>query len=191
MRFSENIFLICLFIFSQFFYGQTVSRGVTTERHDNKSVTFSYVNDIPGSVYVVLKFNQLTNSSSDVIKQTIKGYGGELVTLQPNNLKEHISFSYSYRTLRGDVNAKPDTTFKYILPFKNGRNIKVRELSYLGKRFGGTEPKNWQSFQFLAKPNDTVYAIRKGLVVSIKDGEKPSTDNRKEYGYKSKSNRLT
>ena len=183
-----NVFLFVLFVGSQLIFSQT--KKVVYERNDDKSVTFSYTSDIPGSVYVILKFSQLINATSRVVKETIKGYGGQLVTLQPDNSKSSIGFSYSYRTLRGNVDAKPDTAFKYVLPFKNNRSVKVRDLSYLGKRFGDSEPKNWRSFQFLAQPNDTVYAIRKGLVVSITDNAKADSDKRKEYGYRNKSNRM-
>lgn len=188
MRFKKIVCLLLL-IGIQFVEGQARTEGVLYERNDDKSIDFNYAKSTPGSIYVILKFKQLTNTTSEIIKKTISGYGGPLTTLLPNNLNESIGFSYSYRILSGNIDAKPDYNFKYILPFKTERRIKVRNLSYLGKKFGGSEPKNWRSLQFLTKPNDTVYAVRKGIVVSVKDGFKSETGV-KEYNYKNKSNYL-
>lgn len=182
--------VLLIFFIGQIGLAQIRTQGVTHQRNNDKSVTFKYTNNVPGSVYVVLKFDQLSNASSDVIKKTIQGYSGELVTLYPQNTNEGINFSYAYRTLKGNLKAKPDTAFKYVLPFKRGTSIKVRDLGYLGKRFGDAEPKNWRSFMFLVKPNDTVYAIRKGVVISVIDGEKSDSSDDMEYSFKNKTNRL-
>lgn len=182
-------FSICLVFVVLFFntcYSQTATQGVTYERNEDKSVTFSYFKETPGSVFAILKFKQLTNASSDVVKKTIKGYGGEMVTLQPIKANENIGFSYSSRSITGNIDAKPDFKFKYVLPFKKGKEVKVRKLGYLGKRLGNTYPKNWASYQFLAKLNDTVCAVRKGVVIRIKDDAKEETDTQLEYGYRNK-----
>lgn len=181
-KFLVAFFLVCL----TFGYSQVKSKGVKYDRNSDKSVTFRYENDIPGSVFVILKFSDLTNASYGTVKKTITGYLDELVTLHPNRPNENIGFSYSYRTIMGNANAKPDTTFIYALPFKDGKSVKVKNLNYLGTRFGNTEPKNWRSFQFLAQPNDTVYAVRKGMVIKIVDNN--HSDETKEYSYNSKSN---
>ncbi|TYA74601.1 peptidoglycan DD-metalloendopeptidase family protein [Seonamhaeicola marinus] len=165
------------------------AHGVSYERNDDKSVTFTYNGETSGTTYVVLKFKQLTNSTApNEIRTNVNGFSGILTTLYPTNSKEHISFSYSYRPIMGDINAKPNHNFKYVLPFKNGKEVMVRHLSFLGERMGGKKPKNWASFQFLVKPNDTVCAIRKGVVVNIIDGNAAS--NKAEYGYKNKSNSM-
>lgn len=187
----KNILFLLVLIFIQFSNSQIPKEGVVYERNDDKSIDFRYTKSTLGSIYVILKFRNLDNASSDVVKQTISGYGGSLVTLQPSNPSEGISFSYSYRIVPGDVDAKPDFDFKYILPFKKNKDIKVRNLNYLGKRFGNTEPKNWRSFQFLTQPNDTVCAIRKGLVISITNGINTDKSKTNEYGYRNKANSIT
>jgi len=169
-------------------YSQKRTRNVTFERNKDKSVTFNYDSDIPSSVLLILTFNQLTNANEDIVKKTMKGYRGEILTLHPANQDEGIGFSYSYRTILGNVKAEPNFNFKYMLPFKKGRQVKVRYLNYLGKKFGNSVPKNWKYFQFLTKPNDTVLAIRKGVVVSVTDGIK--TDKISEFNFKSKSNSI-
>lgn len=187
---SRNLIVIAgtLFFF-QIIISQTKKPGVTFKRNNDKSVTFTYTKDSPGSIFIFLKFTDLTNSTGSDIKTTINGYRSTLVTLRPVNPRDGIGFGYSYSTLVGNVKEEPDLEFKYILPFKDGKNVKVKNLSYLGKKFGNSEPKNFKVYQFLTEPNDTVFAIRKGIVVSVKDGFK--ADYEYEFSYKSESNSLT
>ncbi len=56
----------------------------------------------------------------------------------------------------------------------------------MGKRFGNSAPKNWKAIQFLTKPNEVVYASRKGIVVDIKN--EFSEESSIEYSYKRESN---
>ncbi len=194
MKFPYHLLLLILianFTYLQKAIAQQTERSISYERNDDNSITFTFNNSIPESVYVVLKFDQLSNTTAGVIKKNVSGFTSELVTLFPDNPKNRIGFtSYSYRTLTGNINAKPDMNFKYALPVKSGNEIKVRNLGYLGNRFGNTEPKNWKSFQFLTKPNDTIYAIRKGIVVKTNDGERAETREGRTYGYRNKSNSI-
>lgn len=166
---------------------QERTEGIFYERNEDHSIDFEYVKSAPGSIFVILKFKNLTNASSNTIKKTISGFGGDLTTLRPQNTSKSIGFSYSYRILNGNADALPQLDFKYILPFKNNKSIKVRNLNYLGKRFGAKAPKNWTSFQFLTTPNDTVCAIRKGIVIHVED-KYESEKSGLEYGYKNKNN---
>lgn len=185
---KEQVFILLLILCTNIGFSQTKTREITYQKNKDKSITFYYSSYNPSSVLLILTFNQLTNTSSKIIKKNITGYGGEIVTLHPIDSKQSINFSYSYRILLGNIEAKPDFNFKYILPFKKGKKIKVRNLSYLGKKFGNTAPKNWKSFQFLTKPNDTVLAIRKGIVVSVSDGIKAGKID--QFSYKSKVNSI-
>lgn len=189
MTLKKQLFILLTLFFVKLNSAQNPERSVTYERNEDKSITFNYNSGIPGSVLVILDFDQLENASSNIIKKTIRGYSGEIYTLKPINTDEGISFSYSTRMFFGNVDKKPDHKFKYILPFKNGKEVKVRNLSFLGKKFGNAAPKNWRSFQFLAKLNDTVLAVRKGIVISTSDDVE--ADKTKEYNFKSESNAIT
>ncbi len=177
------LLLLC-FIFKS--YSQNSSSEIIYQRNEDNSITFSYNSDTYGSYLIALKFNRLTNTTERIVKKTVTGYGGEICTLRPIDPTQSIGFSFNYRKIPGNLEAKPNLNFKYILPFKKGRKIKVKYLSYLGKKFGNTEPKNWKAFQFLANINDTVFAIRKGIVTKVVDGVK--ADENKKYRYKSKTN---
>lgn len=182
------LWVLITLVIAQVGYSQKKSFSITFERNDDKSVSFNYEKDYPGSVFLILEFKQLTNASSRTIKKTIKDYGGRITTLQPIDKNSGIGFSYSYRTITGNINAKPDFDFKYVLPFKENKEVKVKNLSYLGKKFGNSNPENWKYFQFLTQPNDTVCAARKGVVVKVKNGF--SANDEAEYGFKSESNSI-
>lgn len=181
--------IVLFFSLIQITNGQNKKSGVTHKRNEDKSVSFFYEKNSPGSIYIILKFSQLTNSSGDLFKSTVNGYRSSLTTLRPIDPKQGIGFSYGYTTLIGNIKAEPNLDFKYILPFKNGKNVKVNYLSYLGKKFGNSEPKNFKAFQFLTESNDTIFAIRKGIVVSVKDRFK--ADDEYELSYKSEANSIT
>lgn len=178
-------FIVFLFLL-QPLIAQDETGKIEYVRNEDNSIDFKYSTYVPGSVLIILKFKQLTNSYGRIKKRTITGYGGNICTLKPIDSQRGIGFSYNYKKFYGNVDAKPDFNFKYILPFKKGKKIKVRNLNYLGKKFGNSAPKNWRSFQFLTKPNDTILAIRKGVVVQIVNDVEAKKD--KKYDYKSNSN---
>lgn len=186
---KKLLFTIFTLLILKVSFAQRQKSKVTYKRNKDNSVTFSYSSFLPNSVFIMLNFKNLTNASDDIVKETISGYGGQITTLRPINPDNGIGFSYSTRTFIGNLEKEPDHNFKYILPIKKGNDIKVRYLSYLGKRFGNKEPENWKSFQFLTSLNDTVYAIRKGIVIRIVD--KYNNDSSKEFNYRSKSNSIT
>ena len=187
MKHISNTLVVLCFLLFNVSYSQQKPLEISYKRNDDRSIDFSFKKKNPGVTYVIVTFNILENAkNSTVYRKNIKGFSGNLLKLEPINDKKGISFSYSYRYFTGSSKAKPNEKFNYVLPFKNGSQIKVLDLNYLGKRFGNSEPKNWKSIQFLAKPNDTVYASRKGVVVEIKN--EYSEDNSSEFSYKNRAN---
>jgi len=168
-------------------YSQQKSLEITYKRNDDKTVDFYYKKINPGSTYIELKFSRLDNTSHGrIIKKTIKGTSGSLFTLNPINIKKGIGFSYKYSYKNGDYRAKVNHDFKYVLPFKNEKEVQAFDMSYLGEKFGNKPPKNWKSIQFLRRLNDTVCASRKGIVVGLKN--KFEADENNEYSYKREAN---
>ena len=183
----KRLTIYFIFIISITAYSQQKPFEVTSKRNDDNSVVINYRKSNPGSSFVVVNFKYLDNCGSPkIVRKTVKGEGGILMTLRPSNPDRSIKYSYNYKYINGDHKAKPDNMFKYTLPFENGKDIEVRNLSYVGKRFGNVEPKNWKSFQFLVNLDETVYASRKGIVVDIEDDIDSNPDQ--EYSYNSKAN---
>lgn len=168
-------------------YSQQKPLEITFKRNDDKSIDFYFQKISPGSTFIVLNFSRLENSNSKrVIQKSIKGQSGTLFKLEPVDENRGINFSYSYSHILGNAKPKVSKEFNYLLPFKNGKEVVALDLSYLGKRFGNSEPKNWKSIQFLTKPNDTVYASRKGIVVKLQNEFDEDTST--EYSYKKEAN---
>jgi len=186
---KRSLIVIFIFLLSSSIYSQGKAVEINYKRNDDKSISFSFKKKNPGSTYIIVNFNKFENAKGKpTIKKTIKGFSGNLLKLEPLDEKRGISFSFSYTYLIGTSRTKIDRDFKYVLPFKNDKEVKALDLNYVGKRFGNSSPKNWKSIQFLTKPNELVYAARKGMVVAIKNGF--SEDTKGPYSYKSEANHI-
>jgi len=182
-------FFLSISFFTLSSYCQQKPVEITFKRNDDKSIDFYFKKTSPGSTYIIVNFNRLENAKTKpIIKKTVKGFTGNLLKLEPYDDKKSINFSYTYSYILGNSKAKVESQFKYVLPFKHGKEVQVHDLNYLGEKFGNAEPKNFKSIQFLTSPNDTVYASRKGLVVEIKN--EYSEDTTTEYSYKNKANHI-
>lgn len=152
-------------------YAQDGTLTITTKTNPDKSVAFSVELTNPGTYTVILNFKDLSNSSA-VGDNTFKvRYNGQnFLTLKPNNKDQGIGYSYSYSYIRGELNPKYDKEFVYTLPYTNGKKVRVGESSFVNATyFGATTPSDWKAYRFYTSQSDTVTAIRKGTVVSIKD----------------------
>ncbi|RYF14328.1 MAG: hypothetical protein EOO42_17950, partial [Flavobacteriales bacterium] len=119
---------------------------------------------------------------------TVNGYGGSFLTLNPVNKAQGIGFSYSYRYFRGKFNPKYDANFVYLLPYENDIQAKASESTFVGATyFGNTTPADWKVYRFFTKDEETVTAVRKGVVVEIVDSFE--SDNGNSH-YTSKTNHL-
>ena len=161
---------------------------LSSKRNKDNSVSINYEKDSYGSFYVVTKFNKLTNSLDSKIAKVVNGRRGRLGCLKPMDSNKCIDYSYTYRSMRGKPNAKIDTDFTYILPFKKNTEVYVKSLAYLGTQFNEKEPENWTAYQFFTKGEKMVVAARKGLVVKVIDEFKTDTTHR--YRFKRSKNEV-
>ncbi|MFD1257485.1 hypothetical protein ACFQ3S_11820 [Mucilaginibacter terrae] len=163
---------------------------VSYKVNSNKTVDFSFTKPDPGTFTVVLAFTNLTNSyDAEQSTLTAKDYSGNLKTLTPSNKEQGIGFSYKYSYIRGKLNPKYNADFVYLLPFKKGTKVKAVESSFVNATyFGSTTPDDWKVYRFFTQAEDTVTAVRKGLVVSIKDLYETNTNA--EVAYTSQTNEL-
>lgn len=179
-----RVVLVVVFV-AQCSFLKAQSSGIKFVRNKDKSVTFSYSKNSPGSLFVVFKLTDLKNTTEGIIKTSVYGHGGQLTTLHPTYKDERIDFSYSPKTIKtflGDIDAKPDLDFKYVLPVKHAKKVELLNFNSLNTigRYG----TNKTFYQFDIESNDTVFSARKGVVVQIKHGEKLVSLNKK--GIKSK-----
>lgn len=143
---------------------------ISFERNPDKSVDFSYKKKLPGSYYLKLEFQNLNNCYQTEYVGVIKKSSGHLIKLKPIDSKQPVSFSYKYTTIRGNPNPKIDKSFNYVLPFKEGKSIKILEsTSLIEKYFNAEEDLNWKSYTVDRINADTIYSMRKGIVIEIVD----------------------
>lgn len=142
---------------------------ISYERKNDKSVQFFYKKNVPGSYSLIIEFTRLDNcNGSRIFKKEIDGYSGSLLTLEPANSDKGISFSYNLKYSFGTAKPKINNDITYVVPFKEGKSIKIMEASNIGEKyFGDGKPTDWKSFVVYSSKPDTIYSMRKGIVVKI------------------------
>lgn len=175
--FSLKANLIITFIFITFInaYSQIKVRYV---KNSDNSLSFYYDKEPIGSYTVAVKITSLTNSTAKKTPRTIKASSGQLLKLRPINEKRSISFSSFYcEFVRGSVNTNIDSSFVYLLPFKDNTTTVIKEGYYLWKYLLNRDlPKSWKSYQFI-NTQDSALAARKGIVIEIIDTYKINPSN--------------
>lgn len=183
------IIFILLFITQQGLFPQNTIT-LSSQRNTDNSYNINYLKSTPGSCYLILNFTNYENTLSPQRKFIIKNSSGLLMKLSPINRNEPVRYSYTYLYKRGIPNPKVDTSFVYLLPFKNNSILEVRYLSNLGaKYFDKVKPETWKSFQFISNKPDTVCSARKGVVVNVIDNYELDTTH--VYSFSSKRNLIT
>ncbi len=144
---------------------------VSTKNNDNRSVSLEYEKAAPGTFTMVVNFKQLTNTTSGSQQTfTISGYSGSFVTLNPSNKDQGVGVSYSYSYIRGKLKPRYNPNFVYLLPYRTGAVLRAAEVGFVGSAyFGNSTPDDWKVYRFYTKDQDTVTAVRKGMVVDVKD----------------------
>lgn len=191
MSFKSKLALLLLTSISYFSTNAQESTLKVSHRvNSDKSIDFDYEKTDPGTYTVLMKFNELSNSSTNRDLQiTAKYYSGRLTSLRPDNKDLGIGFSYSTTYIRGKLNPKYNPNFLYLLPYKKNTKVKASESYYVNSvYFGSTEPEDWKAYRFFSVNQDTVTAIRKGIVVELKDLY--DTDESGGITYTSKTNDL-
>jgi hypothetical protein len=157
--------------------------------NNDKSVSFNYKKNRPGSYFLILEFNSLNNTRANTFKRVINSPSGSLTKLKPTNPDEGIGFRYSFKYYKGNLNSKIQYDYPYILPFDKGTTNFANELysiknTYLKKDL----PKNWKSYSFEFENSEIIRAIRKGIVVEVINKFKSKSD--KVYSYYSEKNSI-
>lgn len=172
---------------------------ITSKVNQDKSIDLLYTKKNPGSYTLGLAFSNVTNTDIRDYKKVIQGYSGMLVKLRPAEINRRIEYSLWYYSIMGDLNPKADTLFKYSLPFKKGKQVKINmakkiaddffiKPSFSGKKEILTDQSDKQqnkvidstcatcnttkkkgSYIVESQMADTICSMRKGLVVKIID----------------------
>ena len=187
---NHSVLILCLFIlFSLKSFAQKDELKITYKRNSDKSIDFLYTKNSPGSLYLRLKFTKSENFDDPIFKSVIDSYSGFLFTIDPIDKNKPINFSYKFNIIRGIPNPKVDSSFAYVLPFKVGDSLTIRDSKNFREEYLKKEkPATWKAFAIYRKESDTVRSIRKGVVVNI--GNKYNSDTTVEKEFTTKANRV-
>ena len=162
---------------------------VTSVRNTDKTVDLKYQKNAPGSYTVKIKFSNLTNTFASDYEEVVQYSSGNLVTLRPENKDLDIGYSYSTSYTMGNHKPKVDSLFQYLLPFKVGKKVTIYESSNVSEKYFGSEKiETWKSYNVTSKTADSIFAMRKGIVVDLKN--EYQTDTVTNMVYTSKKNTL-
>ena len=184
----KKLFLLLLFI-PLMSFGQRDIIEVDYIINNDKSVSFNYKKNRPGSYFLILEFNSLNNTRANTFKRVINSPSGSLTKLKPTNPDEGIGFRYSFKYYKGNLNSKIQYDYPYILPFDKGTTNFANELYSLENTYLKKDlPKNWKSYSFEFENSEIIRAIRKGIVIEVINKFKSKSD--KVYSYYSEKNSI-
>ena len=171
----KKLILLLLFI-PLISFGQTNIIDVDYVINNDNSVSFNYKKNVVGSYLVILEFSNLSNTRAQRrVSKILKNNSGSLfLKLKPINDENSIGFQYQTMYFKGSVNSKVNEDYPYILPFNKGDKITPRDLYSIENRYLNEEvPEGWKSYSFTFNEKKVVKAIRKGIVIEIKDTYTP------------------
>ena len=123
----KKLLLILLFI-PLVSFGQRDIIEIDYVINTDKSVSFNYKKNSPGSYFLILEFNSLNNTRANTFKRVINSPSGSLTKLKPTNPDEGIGFRYTFKYYKGNLNSKIHYDYPYILPFDKGKTNFANEL---------------------------------------------------------------
>ena len=144
--------------------------------NNDNSVSFNYKKYVVGSYLVILEFSNLSNTREQRrVSKILKNNSGSLfLKLKPINDENSVGFQYRTMYFKGSVNSKVNEDYPYILPFNKGDKITPIDLYSIENRYLNEEvPEGWKSYSFTFNEKKEVKAIRKGIVIEIKDTYTP------------------
>ena len=160
--------------------------------HSSKEFEIHAKKNTIGSYSVLIRFNSFENTSGvNNPSLLVVNNSGNILSLKPMDENKHANCSYRYYYIRGYQSRRLDSSFVYRLPFSESKTsvmaISLYNIDNL--YFNGKSGANWCSWQFKLNKNDTVYAMRKGMVVDVDDKHDPLDVN--GVSFNTKYNSLT
>ena len=162
---------------------------IISKANDDKSIDMSYTKEKPGTYTISLEFSNVENCDKRNYNTEVRGNSGNLYKLRPIDKNKGIGYSLKYYTVMGEINPKVDSLYRYILPFKNGKKIKIYEAANIGEKYLGQEKAlNWKSYVVNSDRPDTICSMRKGIVVLIEN--EYNDTSMEDFQYTSKRNSI-
>ncbi len=188
IQINKRIICLMLFVINVHLFAQVQNITINRTVNDDKSIDLNFEKTLPGSYYIVMEFSNISNCYTNEYKGVITGYSGRLLSLKPINAQQGIGYSLKYSAVMGVPNPKVDSLFQYTLPFKIGKKVKIYEAGNIGEKYFGSEkPANWKSYVVHFKSPDTIFSMRKGIVVKLNNEYDDDASVAKHYTSKRNS----
>lgn len=141
---------------------------ITQSRNTDNSLEFKYLKNAIGHYIVEIELENVANIDTRSVANKVFNYNlnsdsGLLFRLSPEDKTRQSQCSYSYTSKLGTLEPKIDDHIIYLLPFKKGKKVNIYTLTRFDR-----SPETWKNYAYYSKSKDTIYAMRKGLVVDIR-----------------------
>jgi Peptidase family M23. len=97
------------------------------------------------------------------------------------------NFNYRYQYVSGTSDVRFDPIAIYLLPIKEGKKTRIGSVTSIENYIKKDTEEKIMGYTFETEQNDTIYAIRKGIVYGIEDGKEDYINE----VYKSDQNKLS
>ena len=181
---KRSLFFLCLLLSMAFARAQNVNPvKVTFIRSDNGEVTFWAENTSYAPHTVTISFSKLTNTTSAMdgdSRNILVGHGKkQLLILRPTIANRFVGFSYRTLSQKGNLSAKVDTNYVYLLPVAVGKTVRSnRMVSVESLIKKPTRTRRVTGMAFKTNEGDTIMAARGGLVTEVEDQSASTTENK-------------
>lgn len=138
----------------------------------------------PGSYSVLISL--IDDRGMNITQKIVRVVKGSGVVYRSSNIDRQTRGDFRYRATysQGYEPKKVDSTFIYRLPFSRYKPEATKAeylYNFSQKHMNDSRSINWASLLFHLEKGDTVFAMRKGQVVSIEDGNDPREEGRVNY----------
>lgn len=158
-------FLLMLCVFPKCLF----SLDFTSVYNKDYSISIMVSGIMYGTLTYEFVFTRLENCAE--FSRIAVSYEGEGEVLRLNPIDRNLPIRYSTYTVSsrlGKLNPIPNEKIIYRLPYSLKDSLKCHTLYNVNEKYlKDTASIGWKSFQFLMNKGDTVFAMRKGMVVEI------------------------
>jgi hypothetical protein len=160
-------------------------------RNTDNSIDLIANKKIPGTLYLKIEFTQVKNTFVGNGTFCLKSNFENVLHIRPELASKPIFINYKYSIFRGELKPKVNEKFQYLLPFKNEQKVRIiRTRNMQEKYFGNKSVENYHTFRVILKEPDTVYAMRKGIVVNLIDKFERNIDTTVSYSSRENTVRI-
>ena len=165
----QKFFITC-FLMMSVFRGAAQSVEVQYDYNATGDCIFGAYNNSKAPLFLHINFADLENTSFSeplpYVKRLNPGFTN-LFTLLRDPDGGVPRFNYEIKVYRSDPMARIDLEFPYLIPFEEGRRVKVFEVDEIDGFWGSEGLDSWSATGFYAQPGDKIFASRNGVVVEL------------------------